>query len=81
MNGQSKEVFLICTEDNHNKFYDMYDNGDGTFTAHWGRIGTIGQSKEYSMSKWYDIYFQKEDKGYREVNYSYGKYNRQDDLR
>lgn len=80
MNRDAKQVFLIQT-DGHNKFYDMYNNGDGTFTAHWGRIGTYGQSREYPIEQWFPKYFEKEDKGYQEVNESHGKYNREDDLR
>lgn len=77
----TKQVFLTQTKDGHNKFYDMYNNEDGTFTAHWGRIGTYGQSKTYSMDLWFTKYFEKEDKGYQEVDSSRGTYNREDDFR
>lgn len=32
--------------ENANKFYEVFGNGDGTYSLHWGRIGTEGQWKE-----------------------------------
>lgn len=54
---------------NNNKFYNMDDNGDGTWTAHWGRVGSNGQSKTYPMREWDKKYRQKtsDKKGYKDV--------------
>jgi poly [ADP-ribose] polymerase len=35
-----------------NKFYNMYEQNDGTFLARWGRIEGRIDSKSYPMSKW-----------------------------
>lgn len=54
-----KLIKLINVSDvNNNKFYNMVENGDGTWTAEYGRVGTNGLKKKYSMSDW--------DKKYRE---------------
>ena len=34
-------IRLECTTGGHNKFYKMTENGDGTFTARYGAIGTL----------------------------------------
>lgn len=60
----AQTVRLECTTDGHNKFYEMTENGDGTFTARYGAIGTTGATKVYPMSKWPDIYNSKIHKGY-----------------
>ena len=57
-------IRLECTTGGHNKFYKMTENGDGTFTARYGAIGTLGATKTYPMSKWPSIYNEKIRKGY-----------------
>ena len=64
---------LMVTDDNHNKFYNLHDNGNGTFTAHWGRVGAAGQQKVYSIYEWDDKYYSKLNKGYEDVTANYGK--------
>ena len=56
-----KHVELMCvTTKNNNKFYRMVENGDGTWTATWGRVGNDkSQSKVYPMSAWHRIYDEK----------------------
>lgn len=48
----------------NNKFYDMVENGDGTFTATWGRVGQRSSEKKYDMSLWDRKYGEKSRKGY-----------------
>ena len=56
---------LVCvTSQNNNKYYDMRANGNGTFTATYGRIGVTATDKVYPMYKWPSIYNQKIGKGY-----------------
>ena len=62
----AKELIMVTTE-NNNKFYSMQEKGDGTFQVTFGRVGTEGQAKTYSMSEWNRIYDQKVRKGYRDV--------------
>ena len=47
------------------KFYEMTDLGNGKWRARWGRIGTAGQSMDYSMTKWYEKESEKTGKGYQ----------------
>ena len=61
-------VKLINVSDkNNNKYYTMYDNNDGTFTAEYGRIGVRPQKKIYPKSQWYDKYNEKLRKNYVDI--------------
>ena len=42
----------------------MTDNGDGTFTAKWGRIGVTSSEQTYPLKRWDSIYKEKVKKGY-----------------
>jgi poly [ADP-ribose] polymerase len=68
---QQKSIKLVFVDpDNNgtqsNKFYDMTENTDGTFTAVWGRIGQSTSTKAYSMRDWDKKYNEKIKKGYRD---------------
>lgn len=57
-----KEVRLIKVDGgaNNNKFYNMKENGDGTFTATYGRVGAAKpQTDTKPMSKWDATYREK----------------------
>ena len=60
---------IMVTEENNNKFYSMTDNGNGTFTAKWGRIEgneipANAQKKDYSIHEWDKTFNSKVKKGY-----------------
>lgn len=58
---------LICiTEDNHNKFYNMVDDGS-TISVEFGRVGATCQKASYSSYEWDKIYKSKVKKGYKDV--------------
>lgn len=65
-----KELKLIFVDpnNNHNKFYDMVELGNGNFRATWGRVGAKGSTIEYPMSDWDKIYRDKLRKGYKDVS-------------
>lgn len=71
----SKVAKLICvavnnpksTSSNNNKYYNMVENNDGTFTATWGRVGVTSDSKVYPMSKWESTIRSKVKKGYKDI--------------
>lgn len=70
-----KYLIMVNPDRNNNKFYRLVDNGNGTCTAYWGRIGDKPGSSEFSVSfKTYDIsaYFrklqEKLNKGYKDVS-------------
>ena len=63
---------LTCiTADNHNKFYNMTENDDGTFTVEYGRIDQSSRTTTYPMSRWETIYNQKISRGYTDVTELY----------
>lgn len=63
-------LYFENTSGNHNKFYEMSENSGGqTFTATWGKIGTAGVTKDYSMDEWYKKKDEKIKKGYIDVSY------------
>lgn len=51
----------------NNKFYNMVDNGDGTFTAKYGRVGGHETPQIYPMDEWDSKLREKERKGYKNV--------------
>lgn len=65
--AKSDVKLLMVTADNNNKFYNMHDNNNGTFTATWGRYGTAGKDTVYPISKWDSTIRSKIAKGYEDV--------------
>lgn len=60
-------IYLVMiTEDNHNKYYNMFPKGD-TFEARWGRVGSHESTKTYPISKWESQLKSKLKKGYVEI--------------
>ena len=60
--------YLICVqtkdldtnkESNNNKFYEMIENDNGTFTSFYGRIGSKPARRNYDMSKWHQKFYEK----------------------
>ena len=69
--GKKVKLVYVSVEDGKteqsNKYYDMEENGDGTYTATWGRIGAPNPStQKKSMSEWQKTYNSKIRKGYRD---------------
>lgn len=63
-----KYIKLINVSDkNNNKYYELVDNGNGTFTVSWGRVGQGSQSKTYPIKDWYTKYNEKIRKGYKDI--------------
>lgn len=61
--GQVAKLIMI-TPENNNKFYNMTENDNGTFSVEYGRVGANPQSQTYPMSKWQSTYNSKTKKGY-----------------
>jgi poly [ADP-ribose] polymerase len=55
------------SDKNNNKYYEMQENKDKTFTASWGRVGQDSRKKTYSVNEWYKIYNSKITKGYTDI--------------
>jgi len=64
---QSVKLIMVNGDRNNNKFYNMTDNGNGTFTAEYGRVGKSKQTKVYSIYDWDKKYYEKLNKGYSDV--------------
>ena len=58
---------VMVTKDNNNKVYEMAENGDGTFTARFGRIGARLQERVYPSARWDATYRAKTHKGYTDI--------------
>ena len=61
------KLLKVSGNTNNNKYYEMHENGDGTFTAKFGRVGASPQKRSYPMSKWNAKYKEKQKKDYRDV--------------
>lgn len=67
--NQLKSVKLIMvTAANNNKYYEMQENNDDTFTVTYGRIGALGAVRSYPIAQWDKKYKEKVRKGYRDLS-------------
>ncbi len=57
---------LMVTVQNNNKFYHMQEQEDGAFQATYGRVGTAGVTRSYSIAQWDKKYREKLSKGYQD---------------
>jgi poly [ADP-ribose] polymerase len=57
---------IMVTPDNNNKFYEMRENDDDTFTVTYGRVGTRGAEVRYQMREWDSKVREKVRKGYKD---------------
>lgn len=74
MMGNYCYLVMVDPKNNNYKYYQMTDNGNGTFTAKYGRVGARNyQTKDYPMSKWNSTYNSKVRKGYEDKTAIYGK--------
>jgi len=59
-----EKLYLECRSRGHNKFYEMHRHSILIWIARYGRIGTQGQTTEYSPSLWNNKLEEKLKKGY-----------------
>lgn len=57
---------IMVTTNNNNKFYEMKENGDGTFTVSYGRVGGTPTKRTYPVRQWNSKYNEKVRKGYKD---------------
>lgn len=67
--GKKVKLVYVSVDDgkteNSNKYYNMEENDDGTYTATWGRVGAPNPSTQTkSMNEWQKTYNSKVKKGY-----------------
>ena len=68
-----KPVYLMFVDPNfgnqgHNKYYNAFPLGDGTFKVEYGRVGSNPQTKVYPMGKWEAQIKSKIKKGYINIS-------------
>ena len=59
-----KYLMMVTADANNNKYYRMVPNGDGTWTAEYGRVGANPQKATYPLAQWEKKYNEKVRKGY-----------------
>jgi poly [ADP-ribose] polymerase 2/3/4 len=64
--GRREAKLIMVTPDNNNKFYDMRENTDGTFSVTYGRVGARGAEARYAMREWDTKIREKTRKGYKD---------------
>ena len=68
MNSSDLIVKLINVSDqNNNKYYDMINNKNGTFTVKFGRVGASPMTKSYPIERWESLYREKINKKYKDI--------------
>lgn len=65
MEDKYKKLIMV-TSANNNKFYEMKNNDNGTFTVQYGRVGANAQTRTYPISQWNKKYNEKIKKGYKD---------------
>lgn len=64
---------IMVTADNNNKYYDMQENSDGTFTVTYGRVGATATKQNYPIREWDKKYREKTSKGYKDQTYLFAE--------
>lgn len=69
---QSKycKLVMVSGDANSNKFYEMTDNGTGTFNVKYGRVESTVQTGSYPTSLWDSKYREKIKKGYKDLTHT-----------
>lgn len=70
---------IMVTPDNNNKYYDMCDNGNGTFSVTYGRVGAKGSTATYNMREWDSKIREKVRKGYKDQTHLFAIENKKSD--
>lgn len=69
--GKQVKKLICVSADNNNKYYNLFEQNDGTFIAQYGRIKGTEVTHTYSMCEWDKIYRSKTKKGYQDVTHLY----------
>lgn len=64
---------IMVTANNNNKFYEMREQDNGTFTVVYGRVGTSGASTSYPMRLWDRKKREKIRKGYTDQTHLFAE--------
>ncbi|TAE08229.1 MAG: ADP-ribose polymerase [Bacteroidetes bacterium] len=64
---------IMVTADNNNKYYDMQENADGTFTVTYGRVGATATKQNYPIREWDKKRREKINKGYADQTHLFAE--------
>lgn len=64
---------IMVTANNNNKYYEMRENLDGTFTVNYGRVGSRGTTANYPIHLWDSKLREKVRKGYKDQTYLFAE--------
>jgi poly [ADP-ribose] polymerase 2/3/4 len=62
---------IMVTAQNNNKYYEMHETGNGTFTVEYGRVGSTRSTATYPMTLWDTKIREKTSKGYVDQTHLY----------
>ena len=68
-----KAKLVMVTAHNNNKYYEMQENLDDTFTVTYGRVGSSGTIRQYPIAQWESKKREKIRKGYKDTSYLFSK--------
>lgn len=69
---------IMVTTDNNNKFYDMQEKADGTFSVSYGRVGGRATLATYPIREWSSKYNEKVRKGYTDQTHLFAEKTEED---
>ena len=64
--GMKVAKLIMVTARNNNKYYEMQENSDGTFSVKYGRVGSSVATAHYPIRLWNSKYREKIRKGYKD---------------
>jgi poly [ADP-ribose] polymerase len=70
---------VMVTELNNNKYYNLFEQNDGTFKVEYGRVDSTTQHASYPMSQWETKYREKLKKGYKDITELYAIEDNEED--
>lgn len=71
---------IMVTEGNNNKYYEMKEHADGTFSVTYGRVGGHPTKATYSSSEWKKKYNEKVNKGYKDQTHLFAEIKPNEEL-
>lgn len=64
---------IMVTAENNNKYYEMRENDNGTFTVQYGRVGGTHSAATYPIGQWDKKFREKVAKGYIDQTHLYAE--------
>jgi poly [ADP-ribose] polymerase len=64
---------IMVTADNNNKYYEMQENANDTFTVTYGRVGATATKQDYPIREWDKKYREKVNKGYKDQTHLFAE--------